>query len=99
MFYLYPMAELSLQEALQQFLLKSKMKEKVQALEIKDVWEELMGKTIASYTENIQLINQQLIITTPVAALKNELIYQKEKIRNRVNERFNYHAVKEVIIR
>jgi hypothetical protein len=99
MFYLYPMAELSLQDALQQFLLKSKMKEKVQALEIKDVWEELMGKTIASYTENIQLINQQLIITTPVAALKNELIYQKEKIRNRVNERFNYHAVKEVIIR
>ena len=93
------MAELSLQEALQQFLLKSKMKEKVQALEIKDVWESLMGKTIASYTENIQLINQQLIITTPVAALKNELLYQKEKIRNRVNEHFNYHAVKEVIIR
>jgi len=93
------MAEISLQEALQQFLLKSKMKEKVQALEIKDVWEELMGKTIASYTDNIQLINQQLIISTHIAALKNELIFQKEKIRNRVNERFNYHAVKEVIIR
>ncbi len=75
------------------------MKEKVQALEIKDVWEELMGKTIASYTENIQLINQQLIITTHIAALKNELVFQKEKIRNRVNERFNYHAVKEVVIR
>jgi len=93
------MAEISLQEALQQFLLKSKMKEKVQALEIKDVWAELMGKTIAEYTDNIQLMNQQLIITTHVAALKNELLYQKEKIRNRVNERFNYHAVKEVIIR
>jgi hypothetical protein len=88
------MAEISLQEALQQFLLKSKMKEKVQALEIKDVWAELMGKTIADYTDNIQLINQQLIITSHVAALKNELLYQKEKIRNRVNERFNYHAVK-----
>ena len=93
------MAEISLQDALQQFLLKSKIKEKVQALEIKDVWEELMGKTIASYTENIQLINQQLIITTHIAALKNELIFQKEKIINRVNERFNYFAVKEVIIR
>jgi len=93
------MGEMSLQDALQQFLLKSKIKEKVQALEIKDVWAELMGKTIADYTENIQLINQQLIITTHVAALKNELVYQKEKIRNRVNERFNYHAVKEVIIR
>jgi len=93
------MAEISLQEAMQQFLLKSRMKEKVQALEIQDVWEELMGKTIASHTHNIQLINQQLIITTHIAALKNELLYQKEKIRNRINERFHYHAVKEVVIR
>jgi len=93
------MAEISLQDALRQFLQKSRIKEQVQTLEIKDIWEELMGKTIADYTQNIQLINRQLIITTHIAALKNELLYQKEKIRNRVNERFNYHAVQEVIIR
>lgn len=97
--YFYNMAEISLQDALRQFLQKSRIKEQVQTLEIKDIWEELMGKTIADYTQNIQLINRQLIITTHIAALKNELLYQKEKIRNRVNERFNYHAVQEVIIR
>jgi hypothetical protein len=93
------MAQVSLQQALQQFLDRSKMKGQVQALQIKDVWEELMGKTIATYTDDIQLINQQLIITTHVAPLKQELLYQKEKIRNRVNELFNEHAVKEVIIK
>jgi len=93
------MAQVSLADALRAFLQKSRMSERVQALEIKDVWEELMGKTIASYTENIQLINQQLIITTHMAPLKQELLFQKEKIRNRVNERFQSHAVKEVIIR
>ncbi len=93
------MGEVSLQEAIQQFLNQSKLKQRVQALEIKDVWEELMGKTIAKYTDDIKLINQQLIITTNVAPLKQELLYQKEKIRNRINELFNEHAVKEVIIK
>ncbi len=93
------MAELSIQEAMKQFLEKSKLKQRVRALEIKDVWAELMGKTIAKYTDDIQLINYQLIITTSTAPLKQELLFQKEKIRNRINELFNEHAVKEVIIR
>jgi tRNA A37 N6-isopentenylltransferase MiaA len=93
------MAELSIQEAMQQFLEKSKLKQRVRALEIKDVWAELMGKTIAKYTDDIQLINHQLVITTSTAPLKQELLFQKEKIRNRINEMFNEHAVKEVIIR
>ncbi len=93
------MGEVSLQEAIQQFLNQSKLKQRVQALEIKDMWEELMGKTIAKYTDDIKLVNQQLIITTSVAPLKQELLFQKEKIRNRINELFNEHAVKEVIIK
>ncbi len=93
------MAQFSLQQAMQEYLQRSKIKNRVQSLQIKDVWEDLMGKTIATYTDDIQLINQQLIITTSVAPLKQELIYQKEKIRNRVNELFNEHAVKEVIIK
>ena len=93
------MSEYSIQEAMQQFLEKSKLKQRVRALEIKEVWAELMGKTIANYTDDIKLIEGQLIITTSVAPLKQELIYQREKIRNRINELFNEHAVTEVIIK
>lgn len=97
--YLRNMGEMSLQEAMQQFLSQSKLKQRVRALEIKDVWAELMGNTIAKYTDDIKLVNQQLIITTSVAPLKQELLFQKEKIRNRINELFDEHAVKEVIIK
>jgi chaperonin cofactor prefoldin len=93
------MSEYSIQEAMQQFLEKSKLKQRVRALEIKDVWAELMGKTIAHYTDDIQLFNGQLIISTSTAPLKQELIYQKEKIRNRINELYNEHVVKEVIVK
>jgi hypothetical protein len=72
-------------EALKEFLKKSKLKSGVQALQIKDVWEEIMGRTIARYTDKIEIINSTLFIHTSVAPLKNELIYQKEKIIERVN--------------
>ena len=97
--YLYIMGEISLQEAIQQFLQKSKLKSGIQALRIEEVWEEVMGKTIAKYTDKIQIINATLFITTTVAPLKNELLYQKEKIIERVNEALGEKLVKEVVIK
>ena len=66
---------------------------------IEAVWEDIMGKTISRYTEKLQIIGDKLIITTNVAPLKNELIYQKEKIKQRVNEALGQKVVGEVIIK
>jgi hypothetical protein len=63
------------------------------------MWEELMGKTIADYTDEIQIIEKKLIITTHMAPLKQELVFQREKIKNRLNEMLNEHAIHEVIIK
>ena len=92
------MGEYSMQEALQQFLNSSRIKGGIQAMQIEDVWKDIMGKTIARYTDKLQIIGDKLIITTSVGPLKNELIYQKEKIRNRVNEALKARVVNEVII-
>jgi len=93
------MAEISIGEALQQFIKNSKLKNGVQALQIEDAWEKIMGKTIARYTDKIQIINSTLFITTNVAPLKNELLYQKEKIIERVNEALGEKVIKEVVIK
>ncbi len=92
------MGEYSMQEALQQFLNSSRIKGGIQAMQIEDVWEDIMGKTIARYTDKLQIIGDKLIITTAVGPLKNELIYQKEKIKNRVNEALKARVINEVII-
>jgi hypothetical protein len=93
------MAEISIQEAIQQFLQKSRLKSGIQALRIEDVWEEVMGKTIAKYTDKIQIINGTLFISSVVAPLKNELLYQKDTIIERVNEALGEKLVKEVVIK
>jgi hypothetical protein len=93
------MAEISIGEALQLFLSKSKLKTGIQAVQITDVWEKLMGKTIAKYTDKIQIIGSTLFITTQVAPLRNELMFQKENIIARVNETLGGTVIKEVVIR
>lgn len=93
------MAEISLQDAIQQFLQKSRLKSGIQALRIEEIWEKIMGKTVAKYTDKIQIINNTLYITSSVAPLKNELLYQKENIITRINEALGEKLIKEVIIK
>lgn len=93
------MGEYSIGEAIQQFLDQSRIKGDMQALQVEDAWEEIMGKTIARYTESIKIINDTLFITTHVAPLKQELIYQKEKIKLRVNEALGKNVIRDVVIR
>ena len=93
------MGEFSISDAIQQFLDQSRIKGDIQALQIEEAWEQIMGKTIAKYTDKLQIIGDKLIITAHVAPLKNELIYQKEKIKQRVNEVVGQKVVNEVIIR
>jgi hypothetical protein len=92
------MGEYSIGDAMKRFLDSSRIKGGIQALQIEDVWEEIMGKTVARYTDKLQIIGDKLIITTNVAPLKKELMYQKEKIKQRVNEALKQKVINEVII-
>ena len=92
------MGQYSIGDAIQQFLKSSRIKGDIQALQIEEVWEKLMGKTISKYTDSIKIINKTLFITTHVAPLKQELQYQKEKIKLRVNEALGNNDIQEVVI-
>lgn len=92
------MGEYSISDAINAFLAKSRIKGGIQALQIEVVWEQIMGKTIARHTDKLQIIGDKLIITTTVAPLKHELIYQREKIKQRVNEALGQRVINEVII-
>ncbi len=89
---------LSLGEALKQFLNKSRLKNKIQSLQISEHWEKIMGVTISRYTEKIEIKNGTLFIYTNVAPLKNELVFQKELIISRMNESIGDILIKEVVV-
>jgi len=92
------MAQMQIDEALKQFLNKSKLKNGIRAVQIESVWEQLMGKTISRYTDKIEIINSTLFIRTSVGPLKQELVYQKDKIIERVNEAMGERVITNVVI-
>jgi hypothetical protein len=93
------MGEYSLGDALRKFLGQSKMKGSIQALQIEEVWEQIMGKTVARYTDKIRIHGHTLYIDTAVAPLRQELMYQKDLILRRVNEALGEVVITEVVIK
>ena len=92
------MGQYSIGQAIKIFLSQSRLKGPIQAYQIESIWEQVMGKTIARYTDNLKVINKTLFITTNVAPLKQELVYQKEKIKLRVNEALGEKVIEDVVV-
>ncbi len=98
--YFYRMAqELTMGDALKQFIKKSNLKNGVRKVQIESVWEELMGKTIAKHTEKIEIINQTLFIYTSTGPLKHILQLQKAQIIKLVNDAMGELVINDVVIR
>ena len=93
------MGEFSFGDAMKDFMKKSRLGSGVKALQVNDVWEAIMGKTIAKYTDRLEIVNQTLFIHTNVGPLRQELMYQKEKIIQRVNEAMGDRVVTAVVIK
>ena len=93
------MGEYLIGDALRKFLQQSQLKGSIQALQIEEVWEKIMGKTVARYTDKISIHGYTLYIETAIAPLRHELLYQKDAIVQRVNEALGEIAIKEVVIK
>ena len=89
---------ISLGDAVKKFLESSRIKNQIQSMSIDDHWEKIMGKTIANYTDKIEIRNKTLFIYTTVAPLKNELVFQKDLIIQRVNEQIGAGSITEVVV-
>ncbi|SKA10396.1 DUF721 domain-containing protein [Sediminibacterium ginsengisoli] len=92
------MSEYHIGDALKGYIRKSQHRNGLRAVQIEEVWEKLMGKTIARYTDKIQIINYKLFIRTSVGPLKNELMYQRQQIIDRINEEFGEKVISDVVI-
>jgi len=92
------MSTYSIAQALQLYLKESRVGDQLQAFQIQDAWETLVGKTIARYTDSVRLQGDKLFIHTQVGPLRNELQFQRTTILQKVNEWLGSPIVREVII-
>ena len=92
------MAEYSMGEAIKRMLEENNRKERYQVTKLKQDWEQLMGKTVARYTDEMYVQDKKLFIRTNVAALKKELSFSKHLLVAKINQYFEEEVIQEVII-
>jgi len=80
------------------WLEKSRIKNDIQSLQIEEHWAKIMGETISKFTDKVEIRNGTLFIHTAVAPLRNELVYQKALIIERVNESIGEALVRDVVV-
>ncbi len=91
--------EQPLKEVIQQLLDTYHLKEKVNELRLVQSWEGLFGKTISKYTQKMFVSNKKLYLTINSAPLRQELMYSRDKIVERINEAIEEDFVREVVVR
>jgi hypothetical protein len=77
---------------------KFQLKDGLSIAKLKEIWEEIVGEHIAKNTVSIRLQNKKLLVEVSNAALKNELLYIKTPIKDRINKRMGREVVLEVVI-
>ena len=88
-----------LSEVLRQYIEQNKLQPKLSELNIVDSWEQLMGKTVASYTEDLRISNGTLFVKVSSPILRNELVMGREIIKKRLNESAGAEVIRQIVFR
>jgi len=91
--------EASISEVLKKFVETNNLTKGLNKVQVKDAWFDIMGPGIKSYTQEVVLNNNTLIVTLSSSIVKQELSFGKEKIRTMLNEALGENIIKDIILR
>lgn len=88
-----------LEAVLQQFVGQKPLKKGITKVRIAKAWEIVMGKNVQAYTDQVELIDKRLFVQLRSAPLKNELLFAKGAIVEKLNEQLGETVVTELVFR
>ncbi len=88
----------TLKEALQMMVREFKLGSGMYESKIRENWSKVMGTMIAKHTTNISLRKGKLYLNIDSAALKHELTYSKDKIKEIFNKELGENVITDVLI-
>lgn len=87
-----------MKEAINEMLHSFHLTEKVNEKRLADHWEQLFGKTIRKYTSKISVREGKLFLKIESAPLRQELLFNKMKMIERINTEIAEGFVKDIIV-
>ena len=89
----------SLSQVIREFVKGSSIEYKLKETDVIQSWEELLGKTVSSYTKNLAIKNKVMYVEITSSVVKNELFMMREEIRKKINERAGEEIIKTIIFK
>lgn len=86
-------------EILRNLLKTQHLDNKLDEMKLIKIWPQIMGQTIAEYTQRIYIKNGILYISLTSAVLRSELLMCREMLIKRLNEEMGTPLVKDIIFR
>ncbi|WP_300749312.1 DUF721 domain-containing protein [uncultured Alistipes sp.] len=86
-------------DLLDEFFSRPYVAAKVAEGRLPDTWREAVGSAVAAVTTELRLENRILYVRVRSSVIRSELFYQREALRDRINELAKIKLVNAVIIR
>jgi predicted nucleic acid-binding Zn ribbon protein len=90
--------EQPLKDVINRLLEVYKLKDKLNEVRLIGTWEKVMGKVIAVRTKELYIKDKQLFVRLTSPALREELTFAKDKIKNMLNKEAGENVIDEVIL-
>lgn len=88
----------SIGNVIRQLIDDYQLRDKLLQTNLSHVWGQVMGEVVARRTLDITIRSNMLIVRLSSAPLKNDLQFEREKIRQRMNEGLGGEYIEEVRI-
>ena len=89
----------SIGAVIRKLLKNQKLEGRLKELDVLKLSEELLGKNLIKYINDLSVKNGTLIIKVKSAVVRNELSYQKSEIIKKINEQVGNEILKEIILK
>lgn len=91
--------EEKLDKTLESFVEQKQIKKGYYQTSIRQVWLDMMGEMVASYTSSINISGEKLFIEFTSSSLKQEMMFKKDKLLQKINDRMGKEVIKKIVIR
>ena len=91
--------EHTLKELINELLKEYKLSDKVNEIQLNELWPKVVGKLIARHTKALYYRNKKLYVTFDNAALKEEMHYAKGKLIKQINKQAGETIIEEIFFK
>ncbi len=90
--------ELPLKAAIEEFLDSFHLRDKLDETKVIQSWERVVGEMVARNTSQLHIRNKVLFVKVNSAALRNELLFARQKIIQALNREVGKAVVDEIVL-